>query len=211
MIQQVAFEVPVEIAVKLAAGEYVQYGGVVRDLSGRIVKHLKPAKIEEGANAAKELAVQSVNLAKRKKKAAIGALVVAGIAFTAGVIYTGVTHHRHKKEAEAHRGRMDAFNAAFSEYLKALGDEALTVGKIDALEEAIAALGDGKDGFTVEIEGEQFKSLVRSIRSYTDRLSKANGGKGSNVILRLFEKKPDDIAGLRECLSTQREILAQAA
>ncbi|MDO4850201.1 MAG: hypothetical protein Q4B45_10595 [Coriobacteriia bacterium] len=211
MIQQVAFEVPTDIALKLAAGEYVQYGGVVRDLGGHIVKHLKPANIQEGANAAQKIAAQAVNLAKQNKKVAIGALAVAGVATVGGAIYAGVTHFQHKQEQEAHKARIDAFNEALSEYVKALGEENLTVENIDALEGAMSALDAGEEGFTVEIEGEQFKNLVNSIRKYTDRLSKANGGKASNVIFNLFEKKPNDMAGLRECLATQREILAQAA
>lgn len=72
-------------------------------------------------------------------------------------------------------------------------------------------LAAGEEGFTVEIESEQFKSLVKSIRKYTDRLSKANGGKASNDIFKLFENKPNDMTGLRECLAIQREILTQAA
>lgn len=211
MIQQVTFEIPVEISKKLAIGEYVQYGGVVRDLRGRIVKHLRPVVMEEGTNAPKKLAARAIQLAKQNKRLAIGAIVVAGVVVAGGVICAGITYLRRQEEAEVRRSRMDAFNAAFSEYLRALGDEVLAVEKIDALEEAMAALGSDGDGFTVEIEGEQFKGLVRSIRSYTDRLSEANGGKDSNAGPVLFEKKTVDIADLRECLSIQRGILAQAA
>lgn len=211
MIQQVAFVVPPEIAAKIATGEYLQYGGVVRDAGGHIVKHLKPANIQEGANAAQSIAAKAANLAKQNKKLAIGALAVAGVAAAGGAIYAGVTHLQHKQEEEARASRMDAFNAALSEYVKALDEEDLSVEKIDALEEAMSALGDGAAGFTVEIEGEQFKDLVRAVRKYTDRLSKANGRKAPNVIVSLFKQKPDDMSGLRECLATQREILAQAA
>lgn len=49
------------------------------------------------------------------------------------------------------------------------------------------------------------------VRDYTERLSKANSAKSSNVVFKLFEKKPNDISGLKECLATQREILTQAA
>ena len=49
------------------------------------------------------------------------------------------------------------------------------------------------------------------MRDYTDRLSKANGEKTSNAVLKLFEKKPNDIEGLKECLNTQRGILLRAA
>ena len=52
MIQQVAFDVPKEIALGLASGEYVQYGGVVRDAAGHIVKHLEPADVSNDANKA---------------------------------------------------------------------------------------------------------------------------------------------------------------
>ena len=106
---------------------------------------------------------------------------------------------------------MTDFSAAFSEYLKALGGGGLTVEMIDRLEDAIAALNYDKEGFTIEIKGEQFEDIVKSVRDYADRLAKANGEKASNVILKLFDKKPNNIEGLRECLDAQRGILLRAA
>lgn len=211
MIQQVAFDVPKEIALGLASGEYVQYGGVVRDAAGHIVKHLEPADVSNDANKAMQVAAQAIQLAKENKKAAIGVLAVAGVAAAGGAVYAGVTHLQHKKEERARKTAMDDFNAAFSEYLKALGNSELTVEKIDELENAISALSGSEKGCTIEIESEQFKSLVKSVRDYTERLSKANSAKSSNVVFKLFEKKPNDISGLKECLATQRKILTQAA
>ena len=211
MIQQVAFDVPKEIALGLASGEYVQYGGVVRDAAGHIVKHLEPADVSNDANKAIQVAAQAIQLAKENKKAAIGVLAVAGVAAAGGAVYAGVTHLQHKKEERARKTAMDDFNAAFSEYLKALGNSELTVEKIDELENAISALSGSEKGCTVEIESEQFKRLVKSVRDYTERLSKANSAKSSNVVFKLFEKKPNDISGLKECLATQREMLTQAA
>lgn len=211
MIQQVAFDVPKEIALGLASGEYVQYGGVVRDAAGHIVKHLEPANVSNDANKAMQVAAQAIQLAKENKKAAIGVLAVAGVAAAGGAVYAGVTHLQHKKEEGARKTAMDDFNAAFSEYLKALGNSELTVEKIDELENAISALSGSEKGCTIEIESEQFKSLVKSVRDYTERLSKANSAKSSNVVFKLFEKKPNDISGLKECLAMQREILTQAA
>lgn len=211
MIQQVAFDIPKEIALGLASGEYVQYGGVVRDAAGHIVKHLEPADVSNDANKAMQVAAQAIQLAKENKKTAIGVLAVAGVAAADGAVYAGVTHLQHKKEERARKTAMDNFNAAFSEYLKALGNSELTVEKIDELENAISALSGSEKGCTIEIESEQFKSLVKSVRDYTERLSKANSAKSSNVAFKLFEKKPNDISGLKECLSTQREILTQAA
>ena len=208
MIQQVAFEVPAEIAVGLASGKYVQWGGVVRDGAGHIVRHLKPADVQNGANKALRIADQAVQLAKQNKKVAVAALAVAGVAAVGGGVYAGVTCVRHSKEDALRKKLMADFNSAFSEYLKALGDGELTVEIIDRLEDAIAALNEG---FTIEIKGEQFEDIVKSVRDYTERLSKANGEKVSNVILKLFERKPNDIEGLKECLNTQRGILLRAA
>ncbi len=211
MIQQVAFDVPKEIALGLASGEYVQYGGVVRDAAGYIVKHLEPADVSNDVNKAIQVAAQAIQLAKENKKTAIGVLAVAGVAPPGGPGNAGVAQLQHKKEERARKTAMDDFNAAFSEYLKALGDSELTVEKIDELENAISALSGSEKGCTIEIESEQFKGLVKSVRDYTERLSKANSAKSSNVVFKLFEKKPNDISGLKECLATQREILTQAA
>lgn len=211
MIQQVAFEVPVEIALGLATGKYVQWGGVVRDNAGRIVQLLKPADVQNGANKALCIADQAVQLAKQNKKVAVAALAVAGVAAVGGGVYAGVTRVRHSKEDALRKKRMADFNSAFSEYLKALGDGDLAIEIIDRLEDAITALNDGKEGFTVEINGKQFEDIVKSVRDYTERLSKANGEKAPNVILGLFEKKPNDIEVLKECLNTQRGILLRAA
>ena len=211
MIQQVAFEVPAEIALGLATGKYVQWGGVVRDGAGHIVKHLKPADVQNGANKALQIADQAAQLAKQNRKVAIAALAVAGVAAVGGGIYAGMTHVRHSKEDAMRKRRMADFSAAFSEYLKALGDGELTVEMIGRLEDAISALNDDKEGFTVEIKDDQFEDIVKSVRDYTERLSKANGEKAPNVILGLFEKKSNDVEGLRECLNTQREILVRAA
>ena len=210
MIQQVAFEVPTEIAVKLATGEFVQYGGVVRDLSGRIVKHLKPADVADGANAAKQVAVKALAVAKENKKLAVGALAVAGAAAVGGAAYGVISHFKHRRGQKEQKTAMDAFNAAFTDYLSALDTGELTVEIIDALEGAMDGLS-GEKGFTVEIEGDQFMLLVKAVRDYTDRFAKANGMKSEAPILKIFDKRPNDLSGLRDCLATQREILSQAA
>lgn len=211
MIQQVAFEIPPAIAAGIARGEYRQFGGVVRDSAGHIVKHLKVVDIDKDANQVKQLAKQAVGLAKKNPKAAIGVAVVAGAAVVGGAAYGVVKHVKSKKERQERDVRMAAFNVAFNEYLACLGNEGLTVEKVDALDAAIGALADTKKGFTVEIEGDQFKALVKSVSDYTARLAKANGMKDANSIFQLFEKKPQDLGALRDCLAMQREILEKAA
>lgn len=211
MIRQVAFEIPLDIAEGIASGKYRQFGGIVRDGAGHIVKHLKPVELVENANQAKQLAQQAIDLAKKNPKAAIGAAAVAGVAVVGGAAYGVVKHIKGKKEREEHEAKIAVFNAAFNEYIACLGEESLSLEKIDALEASIDALADIEKGFTVEIEGEQFKALVKSVSDYTTRLAKANGMKAANPIFQLFEKKPRDLNALRECLATQREILALVA
>ena len=211
MIQQVAFEIPPAIAAGIARGEYRQFGGVVRDGAGHIVKHLKAVDIEKDAVQAKQLMQQAVGLAKKNPKAAIGAAAEAGVAVVGGAAYGVVKHIKGKKEREEREARMAAFNVAFNEYLACLGDEDLTVEKVDELEVAIDALADIGRGFTVEVEADQLKALAKSGSDYTTRLAKANGMKAANPILQLFEKKPRDLNALRECLAMQREILELAA
>ena len=211
MIRQVAFEIPLDIAEGIASGKYRQFGGIVRDGAGHIVKHLKPVELVENANQAKQLAQQAIDLAKKNPKAAIGAAAVAGVAVVGGAAYGVVKHIKGKKEREEHEAKIAVFNAAFNEYIACLGEESLSLEKIDALEASIDALADIERGFTVEIEGEQFKALVKSVSDYTTRLAKANGMKVANPIFQLFEKKPRDLNALRECLATQREILALVA
>ena len=112
MIQQVAFDVPKEIALGLASGEYVQCGGVVRDAAGHIVKHLEPADVSNDANKAMQVAAQAIQLAKENKKATVGVLAIAGVAAAGGAVYAGVTHLQHKKEERARKTALDDFNAA---------------------------------------------------------------------------------------------------
>lgn len=211
MIQHVAFEIPLDIAEGIASGKYRQFGGIVRDGAGHIVKHLKPVELVENASQAKRLAQQAIDLAKKNPKAAIGAAAVAGVAVVGGAAYGVVKKIKGKKEREEHEAKIAVFNAALNEYIACLGEESLSLEKIDALEASIDALADTEKGFTVEIEGEQFKTLVKSVSDYTSRLAKANGMKTANPIFQLFEKKPQDLNALRECLATQREILELAA
>ena len=56
MIIQPTFYIPPDIAAGLLSGEFIRYGGVVRDAAGRLVTHLKEVSIpkpsEEAAAAA---------------------------------------------------------------------------------------------------------------------------------------------------------------
>lgn len=181
----------------------------MRDLSGRIVKHLKPADVADGANAAKQVAIKALAVAKENKKLAVGALVVAGVAAVGGTAYGVVSRIKHRKALEEQKGAMNTFNAAFTDYLSALDKGELTVEMIDGLETAMVGLS-GEKGFAVEVEGDQFMSLVKAVRDYTDRFAKANGMKPEAPVLIIFDKRLNDLGGLRDCLATRRKILSQA-
>lgn len=62
-----AFNIPMDIMTKLATGEYRRIGGVVKVAigpnKGQIVKHLKPAKLEQAARA-QNIGVKVLQFAK---------------------------------------------------------------------------------------------------------------------------------------------------
>ena len=85
-----AFDIPLDIMTKLATGEYRRIGGVVRVAmgpnKGQIVKHLKPVKLEQAAQA-QNVGAKVLQFAKNNKKGLIIGTVVAGTITAGGVVY----------------------------------------------------------------------------------------------------------------------------
>lgn len=105
------------------------------------------------------------------------------------------------------------FNDALTLYVDELSRGELTLETINHLEAAVDALeaNIGDNNYAIEIEGERFKSLMKSIFDYTNRLAKANNFKTPSNVVSFFKKTPTDLASLKDCLVTQREILQNAA
>ena len=111
-VQQVAFDIPADIAKGLAAGDLTRYGGIVRNGEGQIVKHLKEVPInpaEEGA--LKQAAQKAMNLAKDKKEILIPVIAIAGAVLVGGVIYSAAKGKEKKEAEEAQGNAVKTFNA----------------------------------------------------------------------------------------------------
>lgn len=82
MISQQTFFIPPEIQAGLAVGELVQYGGIVRNQAGEIVKHLKAIELPVNNERA---AAAGLKLLKNPRIVS-GAVVVAAAVAGAGAL-----------------------------------------------------------------------------------------------------------------------------
>ena len=207
-IQQVAFEVPVEIAKGIAAGDLIQYGGIVRDTAGHIVKHLKPVQQVAEENAMNVLGA-AVAAAKANKKLAIGIGAAAAL-FAAG----GVIVHKVKRDKGSAVVEHDSatFNEALSAYCNAIQEGTMTQELIDNLILEIDKLAsEPDDEITIRISKKQLSALSDMMYDYSVALSEANGF-SSEVVVRPADSTTEDaLSGFRDCLIYQKEIFEKAA
>ena len=75
-ISQISFYIPDDILVGLELGEYIQYGGVVRDKAGKIVCFL-------------EQAGQKIIRKPKLSKGKVAIIVGVGVIATVGLVYVG--------------------------------------------------------------------------------------------------------------------------
>lgn len=207
-IQQVAFEVPMEIAKGIAAGDLIQYGGIVRDAAGHIVKHLKPVQQVAEENAAGALAA-AVAVVKANKKLAIGIGAAAAL-FTAG----GVIVHKvmRSKEDAVQEHDSTSFNEALSEYCTAIQEGTMSKDAIDRLIQEIDCLAAEPDEeVTIRISKKQLHALSDMMYDYSVALSEANGFDAQNVERPSVKSAEAALAGFKGCLEIQKEIFEKAA
>lgn len=210
-VQQVAFDIPADIAKGLAAGDLTRYGGIVRNGAGQIVKHLKEVPIspaEEGA--LKQVAQKAMSLAKNKKELFI---LVIGAILVGGGIYRAVKGKEKKEAEEAQNNAVKSFNARLTNYLNALRNESLTLNEVSNLQSAISELETelGGSDLTIEIPGEQFTALLTAIIDYTSRLSEANDNALNSDDISAGDNEKSGLKLLSNCLAVQRQIFEKAA
>lgn len=213
-VQQVAFDIPADIAKGLAAGDLTRYGGIVRNGAGQIVKHLKEVPInpaEEGV--LKQAAQKAMSLAKGKKEILIPVIAIAGAALVGRVIYSAVKGKEKKEAEEAQSNTVKNFNAQLTNYLNALRSESLTLDEVSNLQSAISELETelGGGDLTIEIPGEQFTTLITAIVDYTSRLAKANDNTLNSDDISVEDNEKSGLKLLSNCLAVQRQIFEKAA
>lgn len=207
---QVAMEVPDDIALLIDAGELIRRGGVVRDASGHIVKHLKEVDLPDAAEGA-EMAQKALAMAKQYKYPLIG-IGIAAVAAIGGVVaYKLTTKQKNDADKKLSEDAV-AFNEAMTRYLDSIKAGNLNEGDLEGIIRHVDGLREGLDGKTVtlDLDGGQLETLVDMLRTYTEKLAAANGvslreapsvedaGEYGNVIL------------LRHYLGEQQRILQAA-
>ncbi len=217
VILPVNFEVPPEIAAKIAAGALKVFGGVVRDLEGHIVMHLK----EVGRPEAEEVAEKAVAVAKKltakldltDPRFVVGAVIV-GAATIGGILYfvTRKPKQSVKPEVPEVPEWVKEYSGALTEYLRAIQDATLTVVVIERLIAALDVLEaqEGEDRVVLDLSKDEAAQLLNLVVRYTAELAKAN-----SVDLDEPEQQPDSegasILDLRRHLEIQKKIFRDAA
>ena len=207
MIYQPAFEVPAEIAAKVATGDYILWGGVVRDTAGRIVKHLKPIELQEASEAALTVGQRVARFAKSNP--VLVAIGVAAVALGGVFAYRKIAALQSASVDEIDSSEL---NSALSAYVEALRDGDLNVAVVDNLIHEIEKLEAITDtgAFTIEFDGDQLKTLVSSIRDYTEELIKGNAPRLVAADVPMPISHDDSLLDLKDCLLTQKVILKAA-
>lgn len=202
-IQQIAYEIPNDIALGIAKGLYKRFGGVIRNAeNGEIVKHLREVPVPE-----KRAGSKALQAAKNHPVAAIGIglAVVAGTAMTACFL--------NKKEERMFKKNSPkcvvAFDRALKKYLRTVRKGTLEEKDIDDLLmsiEEIKTLGDDEH-ITLDLSSGELKQLVNMIYDYTRKLAKVNSVK----LGRFKSRCHDPIADLENYLKVQKRIFNEIA
>lgn len=200
MISQQTFFIPPEIQAGLAAGDLIQYGGIVRNQVGQIVKHLKVIDLPvDGGKAA----AAALKLLKDPKVMA-GAAVVAVIAASAGAV--AAVRKRKKTLPEC----VTEYNASLGAYLEAVRTGSLDADIIDRLIsalDAVVAYSDEGGSIALDFSTEQAALLVKLVVDSTKQLAEDN----SLELAALAEPQiGDNVLDFRRHLEVQRKIFSAA-
>lgn len=194
-----------DIMTKLATGEYRRIGGVVRVAigpnKGQIVKHLKPAKLEQVARA-QNIGVKVLQFAKNNKEGLVIGAVVAGIITTGGVVY----HKIKSREPEV----VKKYHAALRDYINNIRNGDLSMKSINCLLDALEELKQNKnyEKFKIELTTEELNVLVNRIYDYTIKLADNNSVELTDDELSFSDNV---ILNLQKYLKAQKRIFEAAA
>ena len=203
-IVQDVFNIPDDIATRLATGVYKRIGSVVRyavgPKKGQIVKHLKPIDLK-AAEQAQGLGVKAFQFVKQHKKdigiAAGGAALIVIGAWG----YNKWKNHEPKVVTE--------FHAAFRVYINAIRQGKMNVQIIIKLMNALEALKEHKnyEKLRIQLTTEELEILVGRIYEYTVKLAEDNSVTLSEADLR---RNKNAIINLEAYLNTQKRIFESA-
>ena len=207
MISQPYFYIPPEIEAGLLSGDLIQYGGIIRNRLGQIVKHL--SEISKSDDSKKVLERVAASL-KSPKVITTVAVVTLALATTAFMVVRKWKVGGKPAVPEC----VERYNASLGEYLDAVRTQRLDADIIDRLIsdfDAVRAYSDESGSITLDFTTKQGESLSNLVVDYTRQLAEANSVNLSQ--LQIHASAPDDAAvvDLRRHLEVQRDIFNEAA
>lgn len=198
MISQQTFLIPPEIQAGLAVGDLIQYGGIVRNQAGQIVKHLKAIDLPVDGDKAAAAALKLLKDPKIVAAAAVIAVAAAG---------AGVAAAARKRNKTVPVCVMQ-YNSALGTYLEAVRTGSLDADIIDRLIsglDAVVAYADEGGSIALDFSTEQAALLVKLVVDSTKQLADDNS-------LELAEPEVgDNVVDFRRHLEVQRRIFSGAA
>ena len=200
-IQQIAFDIPLEIEKGLKDGTLFRFGGVIRDATGAIVTHLKEVPVPK----AKGNAI--LDFAKKNKNVLIGTAIVVSAAAVAGITYVIVKNKKNENE-EVPRFIAN-FNKYFEQYLNSIKSSSVSEDDIDNVILALKEIQKNQENGIISIEFsiENLSTLIDIIKDYTINFAKAN----SFEIASLECDSKNEIAQLQHYLEIQKQVFEKSA
>jgi len=212
-VTQVVFDIPRDIQAGLNAGTFIQWGGVVRDTAGKIVKHLKPLPVMKDSNNAVKVISKAdkltqsggkmVDSLKGKKSLIVGTAVVV-TATVGGIVYHFVKKKRKKREYVDVPKCIVDFNNHLMSYIQEIRSSSVTEASIERVLISLDVIKkQQEDGL---IDGDfsynNAEALLNMIKEYTEKLVKANNQTmPANTTL-----KNDKIVDLQTYLKIQKNV-----
>lgn len=201
MIVQDAFYVPDSIAVKLATGEMMRFGSVVRwaegPNKGAIVEHLDSVDLTRSFSTAMQQSMQqSMNSTQNSSQSFFsehktGIIIGASVGGVVG-IGIGIAIYRRKRKQKR-------INEAFENFFEAMREGEMTVEIIDELDDVLDDLDK------VKMTGQELRRLLSYVRKYTLELAQINGVSTADI-----KTTGDNIIDFRAYLDKERRILEAA-
>jgi hypothetical protein len=200
MISQQTFFIPPEIQAGLVVGELVQYGGIVRNQAGEIVKHLKAIELPVNNERA---AAAGLKLLKNPRIVS-GAVVVAAAVAGAGALAAA------RKRTKAVPACVTTYNASLAVYLEAVREghlDADIIGNLIRALDAVESHSDEGGSIALDFSTDQAALLVKLVIDSTKQLADDNSldldGMGEPV-------EGDNVIHLRRYLGVQRGFFEEA-
>lgn len=208
-IAQDVYDIPADMATKLATGEYRRIGSVIRYAmgpnKGQIVKHLKPIELET-VEQAKGVAANAVQFFNQHKKGVVVAIAGTAVLSGAAWIYNKV----HSREPKA----VTEFRAALKTYIEAIRSGTMELGSISRLMASLDNLKCHKDyeKISIQLTTEELEVLVGRIYEYTVKLAADNSIELTAADLQMSDAGSHSaIVDLQTYLKAQKKILEAVA